>query len=234
MYANNEIGTIQPIREVAKIVQSKRQDRKLPLYFHTDAAQAGNYLDLHAARLGIDLMTVNGGKIYGPKQSGALYVKAGLELTPLVSGGGQERGLRSGTENVAAAAGLAAALDLAQGDRHQEAGRLREMQSRFFKVLETKLPEAVINGSRRFRLPNNLHITLPGRDNERLLIQLEQAGILAAAGSACSAGSGLPSHVLRALGLDDTTARASLRLTMGRSTTPVMVAKVADALQRLF
>jgi cysteine desulfurase len=233
MYANNEVGTIQPVREISKVIAAKRQGRSRPLYFHSDAAQAGNYLDLHVARLGVDMMTINGGKIYGPKQSGALYLKAGLQLNPLISGGGQERGLRSGTENVGAAVGLAAALQLVQSDRHQEARRLQALQAQFFQSLEASIPEALINGSRRQRLPNNLHITLPGHDNERLLILLEEQGILAAAGSACSASKELPSHVIKALGMDDDSARASLRLTMGRSTTAVMVTKVIDALRQL-
>jgi cysteine desulfurase len=233
MYANNEVGTIQPVREISKVIAAKRQGRSRPLYFHSDAAQAGNYLDLHVARLGVDMMTINGGKIYGPKQSGALYLKAGLQLNPLISGGGQERGLRSGTENVGAAVGLAAALQLVQSDRQQEARRLQALQAQFFQSLEASIPEALINGSRRQRLPNNLHITLPGHDNERLLILLEEQGILAAAGSACSASKELPSHVIKALGMDDDSARASLRLTMGRSTTAVMVTKVIDALRQL-
>jgi len=235
MYANNEIGTIQPIREIAKVIAGKRQARqgKAPLYFHTDACQAANYLDLHVARLGVDLLTINGGKLYGPKQSGALYVKAGLELRPLITGGGQERGLRSGTENVAGAVGLAAALDIAQTMRRAEGERLQTLQRQFFELLAQAIPIAIVNGSRQYRLPNNLHVTLPGQDNERLLIQLEEAGILAAAGSACSASNQEPSHVLRALGLSDAEARASLRLTMGRGTTAAAVQTVIKELTRL-
>lgn len=235
MYANNEIGTIQPIRELAKIIAEKRTGRgqSKPLLFHTDACQAANYLDLHVARLGVDLLTVNGGKIYGSKQSGALYVKGGVELVPLVDGGGQERGLRSGTENIAAAAGLAAALELVQTDRHTEAARLQNLQKSFFKQIADKLPKAVVNGSQRFRLPNNIHLTLPGEDNERLLIQLDGAGILAAAGSACSASTEEPSHVLKAIGLSDADARSSLRFTMGRSTTESMMQRTANILGKL-
>jgi cysteine desulfurase len=236
MYANNEIGTIQPIREAAKIIAEIRKRRGpdgLPLYLHTDACQAANYLDLHVARLGVDLMTVNGGKIYGPKQSGALYAKAGLSLQPLVEGGGQERGLRSGTENMAAIAGLAAALELAQAGRHEEAKRLQALQLEFCQSLEREIPEIVINGSCRYRLPNNIHITIAGRDNERLLIQLDEAGIMAAAGSACSASHETPSQVLRALGLSDDDARASLRFTMGRGTTSQAIHSTVKALARL-
>lgn len=238
MYANNEVGTVQPIREVAKIVAEERSRRAAlaspkPLYLHTDACQAANYLDLHVSRLGVDLLTINGGKIYGSKQSGALYVRAGTILAPLIQGGGQERGLRSGTENVAAAVGLAAALELVQAGRHDEANRLQALQHLFFESLEREVPQAVINGSRKYRLPNNIHLTIPGQDNERLLIQLDEAGILAAAGSACSANQGTPSHVLGALGLSDVDARASLRFTMGRATTSDMVGRVMETLRSL-
>ncbi|HSX17276.1 MAG TPA: cysteine desulfurase family protein [Patescibacteria group bacterium] len=238
MYANNEVGTIQPIREVSGLLASIRIARrktgnKLPIYLHSDACQAAGYLDLHAARLGVDLMSINGGKIYGPKQSGALYMKAGIALEPLISGGGQERGLRSGTENVGACVGLAAALDGVQTHRHEEAARLQKLQQQFFELIGQKLPAAGINGSRKHRLPNNVHITIPGQDNERLLFALDEAGILAAAGSACSADSGEPSHVLRAMGVTDADARASLRFTMGRHTTAKAVTQAADTLAQL-
>jgi cysteine desulfurase len=236
MYANNEVGTVQPIREVAKIIAEKRAERDpsgLPLFFHTDACQGANYLDLHVARLGVDLMTINGGKIYGPKQSGVLYMKGGVELTPLITGGGQERGLRSGTENVFAAAGLSSALELVQTGRREESARLQSLQGVFFEQVTKKLPQAVINGSTRFRLPNNIHLTLPGKDNERLLIQLDEAGIMAAAGSACAADSGEPSHVLKAMGISDTDARSSLRFTMGRETTEDMVEHTVKTLAEL-
>ncbi|HEY5152651.1 MAG TPA: aminotransferase class V-fold PLP-dependent enzyme, partial [Candidatus Saccharimonadales bacterium] len=236
MYANNEIGTIQPIREITKLIADIRRQRgpgALPLYLHTDACQAANYLDLHVARLGVDMMTINGGKIYGPKQSGALYVKAGIMLKPLVNGGGQERGLRSGTENVASIIGLVAALDLAQSGRRQEAERLRILQDNFFDLIENQIPAAQINGSRKYRLPNNVHLTLPGQDNERLLIRLDEAGIMAAAGSACSASSQESSHVLHALGLSDAEARASLRFTMGRQTDIAAIQTTVKVLAQL-
>ncbi|MEK7594447.1 MAG: cysteine desulfurase family protein [Patescibacteria group bacterium] len=235
MYANNEVGTIQPIREIAKLVSEIKQGRGtkgLPLYLHTDACQAANYLDLHVARLGVDMMSVNGGKIYGPKQSGFLYVKAGIKLLPLIEGGGQERGLRAGTENVAAAVGLATALDLVQTDRHHEIDRLKKLQQEFLSAVEG-LPETTINGSQKYRLPNNIHVTFGGQDNERLLIQLDEAGIMAAAGSACSASSQEPSHVLGALGLSKSAAQASLRFTMGRGTTQPMIGRTSQVLNGL-
>ena len=220
MYANNEVGSIQPIRQIAHIIEAVRKDRrtrnvKLPIYFHTDACQAAAYLDLHTARLGVDLLTLNAGKIYGPKQSGALFVGAKVHLQPDILGGGQERGIRSGTENIAAAVGFAKALTLAQERRHQEANRLLQLQKKLIHELETTFPSVIINGSQKNRLPNNVHVTFPGCDNERVLMELDEAGILCAAGSACSASNEEPSHVLRAMGLSDAEAQASLRFTMG-------------------
>jgi cysteine desulfurase len=233
MQANNEIGTIEPIKEIAQVINRLRQKRVKPLYFHTDACQAANYLDLHVSRLGVDLMTLNGGKIYGPKQSGALYIKAGLELTPLIDGGGQERGLRSGTENAAAAIGFSEALKLTQSMRHEEVKRLSELQKQFIDQLTSSIQTVSINGSLKYRLPNNVHITLPGQDNERLLIELDERGVLAAAGSACSASSEEASHVLKALDLSEAEARSSLRLTLGRETKPAELKQVTSVLAEL-
>ena len=238
MYANNEVGTVQPLREASRIIEAVRHQRRaagnsLPIYLHTDACQAANYLDLHVARLGVDLLTLNAGKIYGPKQSGVLYLKGGIVLQPVISGGGQERGLRSGTENVAAAVGLAAALDKAQNIRHDEGQRLHVLQQEFYEQLHTQLPKTIINGSQKQRLPNNVHLTLPGEDNERLLFALDEAGILAAAGSACTASNEEPSHVLRAMGLSDSDAQSSLRFTMGRQTTSKDITQTVSTLARL-
>lgn len=236
MYANNEIGTVQSLRSVGQLIAtivSQRGSTGLPLYFHSDACQAGNYLDMHVSRLGVDLLTLNGGKLYGPKQSGSLYVRAGLKLLPLVDGGGQERGLRSGTENVAGAVGFAAAFELAQESRHQEVKRLGALQRQFGRLLATEIPGASINGSQKHRLPNNIHVTFPGYDNERLLIQLDEAGIMAAAGSACSASDEESSHVLRALGMSDSEARSSIRFTLGRTTTEAMIDRVVATLRSL-
>lgn len=232
MYANNEIGTIEPIHDIAKLISEIRKQRttNVPLYFHTDACQATNYLDLHVARLGVDLMTLNGGKMYGPKQSGALYIKRGIALVPLINGGGQERGLRSGTENVPGIIGFAAALKQSQTMRHEESLRLKQLQSLFTQLLKQAIPAAEINGSQKHRLPSNVQVTFPGQDNERLLIALDEKGILAAAGSACSASSEEPSHVLKAIGATDDQARASLRFTMGRTTNERMIRQTIDAL----
>lgn len=238
MYANNEVGTVQPIRKIAQLVGKIRDERRhagnmTPLYLHTDACQAANYLDLHVARLGVDLLTLNGGKIYGPKQSGILYVSSRVALTPIIRGGGQERNLRSGTENVAAAVGFARALRLVQAARHDEGARLSELQVGAFKLIAEKMPQVVVNGSTKLRLPNNIHLTMPGQDNERLLVELDERGILAAAGSACSASDEEPSHVLRAMGLTDEQAQASLRFTMGQETTQADMATLVDTLVEL-
>lgn len=224
MYANNEIGTVQPIAKIAAMVATIRQERSasgndLPLYLHTDACQAANYLSLLVNTLGIDLMTLNGGKIYGPKQSGVLYVRTGTKLQPLILGGGQERGYRSGTENVAGSVGFAAALALAQDMRGDESARLKLLQTDFMNKLQVALPQAIVNGSLDYRLPNNVHITLPGSDNERVMMELDEQGFMVATGSACSASSDEPSHVLKAIGLADKAARSSLRISFGRQTT---------------
>lgn len=238
MYANNEVGTLQPLKEISQLVagivrERLRAGNTRPLYLHTDACQAANYLDIHVARLGVDLMTMNGGKIYGPKQSGTLYVKGGVVLQPLIDGGGQERGLRSGTENVSAAIGFAAALDAAQQMKHDEGKRLQKLQQHFSNLILQHAPQTIINGDKKHRLPNNVHVTLPGYDNERLLIQLDQAGIMAAAGSACSASSDQPSHVLRAMGVSDADAQASLRFTLGRATSMQDIERTVQVLGSL-
>ena len=224
MYANNEVGTIQPIRAVAQIVEKVRKQRResgntQPLYLHTDACQAGNYLDLHVSRLGVDLMTINGGKIYGPKQSAVLFVGSHVRFKPLIEGGGQERNIRSGTENIAQAVGLAKALQIAQTHRKENGEHARELQDFFITELKKAIPQGIINGSHKRRLPNNVHITIPGQDNERLIFALDEQGILAAAGSACSASNEEPSHVLRAMGISEADAQASLRFTIGNATT---------------
>lgn len=237
MYANNEIGTIQPLRQVADTIKQVLTDRRqrgnpLPLLLHADASQAANYLDLHVSRLGVDLMSLNGGKIYGPKQTGALYVKAGLNLAPQIKGGGQERGLRSGTENVAGIIGFAKALEIAQILRPTELKRLQQLQTNFIKQLQASIPSVAINGGNQ-RLPNNVHVTIPGTDNERVMMQLDEQGIVCAVGSACSASNEEPSHVLKAIGLTDAAAQASLRFSMGRKTTQKELVTTVRALQTI-
>jgi cysteine desulfurase len=228
--ANNEVGTIQPIKEIAAIISEVRRLRQLknnqlPLYLHTDASQAGCYLDLHTARLGIDLLSLNGGKMYGPKQSGALFIKTGVQLTPQVFGGGQERGIRSGTENVAGSIGLATAFDIAQTERKEEIAKIAALRDELQRRLQEALPNMVVDGNPKKHLPHILHVNFPGVDGERLLMQLDEAGIMASTGSACAANKQTASHVLRACGFDDGAVQGSLRLSLGRFTTPEEVTK---------
>jgi len=235
MLVNNELGTIQPVNEIAKLLNKlsnlrKSKGNKLPLYLHTDAAQAGNYLDLHVSRLGVDLMSLNGGKIYGPKQSGILYVAAGTDLEPIIYGGGQEFNKRSGTENVAACIGLAAALSKAQAKRQAENRRVAELRTMFEQELAKRLPTTQVNGPAANRAPHITSVTFPGVDNERLMMQLDEAGVIAAVGSACSASNDEPSHVLKAIGLSDQAARSTLRFSFGRDTTAKNVEKVVKLL----
>ena len=236
MYANNEIGTIQPLKEIATLIERKRTLRSnlapnpLPLYFHTDACQAANYLDLQVTRLGVDLMTINGGKLYAPKQSGALYVRTGVELESFIAGGGQERSIRSGTENVGAQIAFATMLQKNQRSRKEESERQRKLRDSIFAILSQKNPHILLNGDTRKRLPNNLNILVPGTDGERLLMELDEVGLMVATGSACTASSDEPSHVLRAIGLSPAEASASLRITLGKETTAEEVSRAAEVL----
>jgi cysteine desulfurase len=235
MYANNEVGSVQPIHQIALMLAGIKRERQrsgnsLPLYLHTDAAQAANYLDLHVSRLGVDFMTLNGGKIYGPKQTGVLFASSKARFQPQILGGGQERGQRAGTENIPGVVGLAEALKLAVEMKPAETRRLKALQDLFFDLLEKNIPGIIVNGSRKTRLPNNVHVTIPGKDNERVLIELDERGIMAAAGSACSASNEEPSHVLRAMGVNDHDAQSSLRFSMGRSTTEADVRRTVEVL----
>lgn len=225
MYANNEIGTIEPIKEIIRIIGEINTDRQKrhvnqPLYLHSDACQAANYLDMQVSRLGVDLMTINAGKIYGPKQCGTLYVRSGVKLKPLILGGGQEWNKRSGTENLANIVGFAKTLSQVRKDYKTETIRLANLRDGFLREIAQKLPSVVINGpADSKRLANNIHITIPNQDNERLTMLLDEIGIQVANGSACSASSDEPSHVLKAIGLTDKAAQSSLRITLGRYTT---------------
>jgi cysteine desulfurase len=218
MYANNEIGTIQPIAEIAKILREHRKDNGIP-YLHTDACQAAGALDLEIAKLGVDLMTVNGSKIYGPKGIGVLYAKKGVKIEPLIFGGGQEKGMRSGTENIPAIVGLAAALELAQKEKEKENERLIGLRDYFIERLLAVLPKSRLNGHAESRLPNNVNITIPGVEGEAMVLYLDSKGIYVATGSACSSASLKPSHVLLAIGRKDEDAHSSLRFTLGHKTT---------------
>lgn len=222
--ADSELGTIQPLTKLAVVIEEARADRRrrgidLPLYFHSDASQAAGVIDLHVSRLGVDMLTLNAAKCYGPKQVGLLWAASHIRLQPLLYGGGQERGLRSGTENVAGAIGFARALHIAQKGRHTESKRQQELRD----ILETKLlkvtPDLLVNGSVRKRLPGHLNISLDGLDAERVVFNLDTKGVQVATGAACAANKGTRSTVLMATGMSEALADGSLRLSLGRQTT---------------
>lgn len=231
--ANNELGTIQPLRDIAQIVKQER-DRRLsandttPIYFHSDASQGVGQIDINVARLGLDLLTVNSGKIYGPKQVGLLWAASHVRLSPLIVGGGQERGLRSGTENVAGAVGFAKALELVTEHRKYESDRLAELRNMLQSKLTEAFPNAVLSGHQKHRLSGHLHISFPHIDAERLIFALENRGVLLATGSACAANKGTRSHVLTAIGLSPEIADGSLRLTLGHLSNQENIARAAD------
>jgi cysteine desulfurase len=231
--ANNELGTIQPLREIAAVIHAEREKRRqakevTPIYLHTDASQGAGQLDVHVSRLGVDLLTLNAGKVYGPKQVGLLWASSQVALNAQIVGGGQERGLRSGTENVAGVIGFSKAMELADAHRKYESDRLRKLRDALQQKLIMTFDDAVISGSQKRRLPSHLHISFPGLDAERLVFALEMRGVMVATGSACAANKGTRSHVLTAIHLTDEVADGSLRLTLGRLSTDETVEKAGD------
>ncbi|MBU2109340.1 cysteine desulfurase [Patescibacteria group bacterium] len=225
MYANNEIGTIQPIAEIGKILKNHRA------VFHTDACQASGYLDLNVSKLGVDLMTVNGSKIYGPKGIGLLYVRrparnashsdagGGIKLAPLIYGGEQERGLRPGTENVPSIIGLAEALKIAQKEKSKESKRLTALRDYFVRRLAKEIPNTFLNGHPKKRLPNNINVSILGAEGEAIVLYLDDYGIACSTGSACTSVSLEPSHVIMALGKSYDYSHGSIRFSLGRRNT---------------
>lgn len=217
MYANNEIGTIEPIAKITEALREKFGDAR-PL-FHTDACQAPGQISVLPHELGIDLMTLNGGKIYGPKGVGMLYVRGGVRVAPQIVGGEQEHHLRAGTENVAGIVGFARALTLATEERAITAIRLSSLRDAFIYSIRMEGFEAILNGHETERLPGNIHFSFPAIEGEALVLLLDSHGICASTGSACNAHNLLPSHVLRATKRAGEHIHGSLRLTLGRSTT---------------
>lgn len=218
MYANNEIGTIEPLNKISKIIRKFRSNKLFPL-LHTDACQAAGALSLRVNDIGVDLLSLNASKIYGPKGIGCLYVNRRVELKPVIFGGGQERGLRSGTENVAGIVGFAEALELSEKMKVKENLRLLKLRNHFFRKIGEILLDARINGPLTNRLPNNINISVSGVSGERLVLELDKKGICVSTGSACTAKEAGYSHVLKAIGLDKKYLDGSIRITMGRKTT---------------
>jgi cysteine desulfurase len=213
MLANNELGVVQPVAELAALARARG------VVFHSDAVQAAGWLSLDVEALGVDLLSLSGHKFNGPKGTGVLYVRRGTPLEPLIVGGGQEHGLRAGTEDVAGIAGLATALRLAEAERVATAARVGALRDRLEAGLRAAFPDLVVNGAGAPRLPHILSVAFAGAPADALLIRLDLAGVAASAGSACAAGVPEPSHVIAALGLDPELGTSVIRFSLGRTTT---------------
>lgn len=217
MLANNEIGTVEPLTEIARLLEERKRQSGFP-FLHTDACQAAGYLPIDVRALGVDLMTLNGSKSYGPRGIGVLYRKRGVPLAPIVVGGHQENGMRAGTESVPLIVGMAFALEKAEAMRETETHRLSALREYFVQGLRAAIPDIIINGHQREVLPHILHVTVPNIEGESMVLLLDEAGIECATGSACSSNDLRPSHVLSAIGQSDKLIHGSLRFSMGRET----------------
>lgn len=225
MYANNEIGTIQPVAEIGRICREKG------VLFHTDAVQAAGYLPIDVQEQNIDLLSLSAHKFHGPRGAGVLYARTGVRLTPLIEGGAQERGCRAGTENLPAIVGMAAALEEACRDGDARRVRVAALRDRLIHGL-ARIPHAVLNGDPVQRLPGNVNFCFEGIEGESLLLLLDDEGICASSGSACTSGSLDPSHVLLAIGRPHEIAHGSLRLTLSEQTTEEEIDYTIDAVTR--
>lgn len=213
MHANNEVGTVQPIEEIGLIC------RDTGVRFHTDAVQTVGHIQTRVDELNVDMLSLSGHKFYGPKGVGALYVRAGVHISPIIHGGGHERGRRSGTENVPGIVGLGRAAELALVEMETEGPRQATLRDKLLDGLLERIPDAFVTGSRQRRLPNNASVIVMNVDGEAQLRHLDAVGISASSGSACTSGSLEPSHVLLAMGFPPAVAYGSLRLSLGRDTT---------------
>lgn len=210
IFANNEVGSINAIKEITRAVKKKNASTLV----HTDACQAGPFIPLNVQSLGVDLLTLNSAKLYGPKGSAVLYKKKAVELTSFIRGGGQEQDLRAGTENIVAIAGFAKAIELVKPNEG-----LTQLRDEAIQALQKAIPGIELNGHMKNRLANNINISIPGMDGETLVIYLDQRGIACSTGAACTTAKTEPSHVLLAMGKTPEQARSSLRFTLGHSTT---------------
>ncbi len=224
MHANNEIGTIEPIDEIGRVC------RERGVAFHTDAVQSVGILPFDVRELAVDLVSVNAHKFYGPKGVGALYVRSGTRIATVQTGGGQEKGRRTGTENVPGIVALGVAMRIASERRERDARRLAALRDRIVDGVRARVPNAVLTGHPTRRLPNNASFCFPGTQGESLIVALDLEGISVSSGSACTSGSTEPSHVLTAIGLEREVAQGSLRITVGRDTTDADVDRLLEVL----
>ena len=227
MHANNEIGTIQPITEISKIVKEKG------IYFHTDAVQTVGELDVNVDALGVDLLSLSAHKFYGPKGVGAIYIRKGTRLAPFMRGGAQEKHRRASTENVPGIVGLGVAAKLALHELDSRVKHLRPLHDKLLKGLQEKIPEISLNGHPTKRLVKNVNVSVKYIEGESMLLNLDMEGIGSSTGSACSSGSLEPSHVLMAMGLSHEVAHGSIRFTLGRLTTSEDIDYVLDVFPRI-
>lgn len=227
MFANNEVGTIMPIPEIAAVCHEKG------VLFHTDAVQAAGHIPIDVKAMGIDMLSISGHKFHGPKGVGVLYERKGIRLPSYIIGGEQEKGRRAGTENVAGIVGLGEALELAVTNMSETSARMTRMRDRLIEGIEATIPEVKLNGHRTKRLPNNVNFSIKYIEGESILLMLDMAGIAASSGSACTSGSLDPSHVLLALGLTHEVAHGSVRMTLGDDTTDEDVDYVLETLPKV-
>ncbi|MCX6741294.1 MAG: cysteine desulfurase family protein [Candidatus Parcubacteria bacterium] len=218
MHANNEVGTIEPIKELAEVIQKFRGAKKFPL-FHVDAVQTVGHLPVNVNELGVDLLSISAHKLYGPKGVGALYIRKGITLEPFMHGGEQERGRRGSTENVAGIVGFGKACELAEKEMDAEKIRLTKLRDYFIQEVTSKIDRVTLNGHATRRLPNNINLSFEGIEGESMMLSLDLAGIACSTGSACSSNTLEPSHVMLALGVNPEMAHSSLRFTLGKETT---------------
>ena len=230
MMVNNEVGTIQDIAEIAAKSREAASKLKADMFVHTDAVQAAGKLSLNVDELGIDLMSLSGHKIYAPKGVGALYVRRGVEIDPLVAGGGQERQRRSGTENVASIVGFAEALRLIEGERLESRQRMHTLSDSLIEEVLSRVHGSSFNGSQSNKVPEIINFSFNGVEGEPVLLGLDFKGIAASSGSACSSASLEPSHVLIAMGIDQTLAVGSIRISLGRDTSRQDITDVSNSL----
>ncbi|MBY6876684.1 cysteine desulfurase NifS [Clostridium botulinum] len=229
MFANNEIGTIEPIKEIGKLCKEKN------IYFHTDAVQAIGHVDIDVKDMNIDLLSMSAHKFYGPKGVGALYIKNGVKIQNLIHGGGQERGKRASTENIAGIVGLGKAIELAMENMPEENKKLSNLRGRLIRGIEERIPEVKLNGPKDMskRLPNNVNFSFIGIEGETLLLDLDMNGIFGSTGSACASASLDPSHVLLSIGLPHEIAHGSLRLSLGAKNTEEDIDYVLEVLPKI-
>jgi len=218
MYVNNEVGTIQPIKELGHVIKKLNQKRKQPILFHTDAVQAVNYVNCKVKNLGVDFLSLSGHKIYGPKGIGALYIREGASLVSQQLGGHHEYNIRAGTHAVPSIIGLAEAINLVKGSKASNA-RIKKLRDYLKDEIIKKIPQVVVNGDMVKRVPANLNVCFKNAEGESILMMLDMAGIAVSTGSACSSGSLEPSHVLMAMGVPKDIAHGSIRFTLGKDTT---------------